>query len=712
MAEKAAAHAGYTLTWKDVSLDITSKGMGGTKSIRTLKSACGYAKPGESLAIIGPSGAGKTTLLDILAQQKNLGDISGEILVNGKVPDRFFGKRAGYIFTSMAHIPTMTVRETLLFAAECRMPRSATPEERVARVDEVIKNLRMTNAANTFVGDELIRGVSSGEKKRLEVGIEMVAKPKALFFDEPTSGLDDYGARFTMELVLDYVRRENVTVMVVIHQPCEAVFKLFDNCCLVGEQGRICYFGPISRCEEHFASFGYPTPPLTNPIEHYLDVMALDTGRAHEFFEKSPVYQENLREIARLNALEHPDVPHSDNLVERLPFDQFKLIWNRCWLRYRRNPSTSWGRAFLFILFAFIFGLMFLNLDPGLSGIRNRLSVASTLSFLPIFIAVAAVPQFLEDRELYIQEYNSAFYSLWPFWITYLVIEGLYTTVISTIQLVIIFFMCNGFPTSSFGPTFGMMIVQVWLATTVSQAWSAWSKTLFQAYTALWAGGLIFYAFSGTQADLNTVQPWIRWMADINYWRWSQQYIDYQVLKDYTYECPTTSSVSFITGVVGGYKTSLIKTIAASNDTAIVAGASQALTALNALTLMKSIPGNTTETSLTLDIIIAGLKNQTLPLYAAGTNLSSIDSLIPANSLYGAVGLIDTQLKANSSVFTAQPYCPFGNNGAEWLAAFRGIGGDQPAITNWAYFANIMLFLFFGTMTYCGLWFSRRYRKR
>jgi hypothetical protein len=70
-----------------------------------------------------------------------------------------------------------------------------------------------------------------------------------------------------------------------------------------------------------------------------------------------------------------------------------------------------------------------------------------------------------------------------------------------------------------------MMLVQMWLATSVAQAWSAWSKTLVQAYTALWAAGLIFYAFSGTQAPLGTVSPALRWMADINYWRWCLQFV-------------------------------------------------------------------------------------------------------------------------------------------------------------------------------------------
>ena len=171
--------------------------------------------------------------------------------------------------------------------------------------------------------------------------------------------------------------------------------------------------------------------------------------------------------------------------------------------------------------------------------------MASTFGFLSIYVAVASVPQFLEDRELYLQELDSAFYSTVPYWLTYLIIEGMFTTVITTIQVrcnrfsvstsvltpylcvsllptvihaqvVIIWFMA-GFEAQFFGPVYPMLLVQMWLATAVAQAWSAWSKTLVQAYTALWASGLIFFAFSGGQAALGNVSPALRWIADINY---------------------------------------------------------------------------------------------------------------------------------------------------------------------------------------------------
>jgi hypothetical protein len=87
---------------------------------------------------------------------------------------------------------------------------------------------------------------------------------------------------------------------------------------------------------------------------------------------------------------------------------------------------------------------------------------------------------------------------------------------IEIISAVIIWFMA-AFDPQYFGTVYAMMFLQFWLATAVSQAWASWCKTLVQAYTALWASGLIFYAFSGTQAPLGTVSPGLRWLADINY---------------------------------------------------------------------------------------------------------------------------------------------------------------------------------------------------
>lgn len=78
----------------------------------------------------------------------------------------------------------------------------------------------------------------------------------------------------------------------------------------------------------------------------------------------------------------------------------------------------------------------FPQLEDSVQGIRNRLSMTTTFAFLAIYVAVASVPQFLEDRELYLQELDTAFYFTWPYWLTYLLIEGIYCTIITTIVMV------------------------------------------------------------------------------------------------------------------------------------------------------------------------------------------------------------------------------------------------------------------------------------
>ncbi|KAI9008475.1 P-loop containing nucleoside triphosphate hydrolase protein [Hyaloraphidium curvatum] len=568
-AQTGSGQPGYTLTFENVNCTITTTSWfpRETKVVQqSLVDCSGFARPGESLAIIGPSGAGKTTLLgwllaNILSQRKSVGKITGEVLVNGEKPDMFYKKRLGHVAATMASISTMTVRETLVFAAECRMPRASTREERIARVDEVIAGLKLAEAQNTPIGDELIRGLSSGEKRRTEVATEMIARPRMLFLDEPTSGLDDFGARFTMETVLKFVKSENVCVIVVIHQPSEAVFRLFDQVMIICA-GRTCYFGRVATAENYFAGIGHPSAKLQNPIEHYrrlsqsvslrpllitvpslaVDVCSADPAATADAYGRSDLAKQNLAELARLKAQQFQPIRYSQHIVERPWYDQIALVGRRTLLRYYRNPATSWGRLFVFTILGLLFGIIFYQLGNNTTGMRNTLGVATTFTFLAVYVAIAAVPQFLEDRELYLQELDSAFYVTWPYWFTYLAIECVrgtmrrhasnsfaphrsnITTVITTIQILMIWPMA-GFPWAPFGHVYAMMLVQFWLATAVAQAWSAWCRTLVQAYTALWAAALIFYAFSGAMVPLGTVSPALRWLADVNYWRWCLQYV-------------------------------------------------------------------------------------------------------------------------------------------------------------------------------------------
>ncbi|KAI9020602.1 P-loop containing nucleoside triphosphate hydrolase protein [Hyaloraphidium curvatum] len=208
----------------------------------------------------------------------------------------------------MASIPTLTVRETLMFAAQCRMARTFTYAERSVRVDEVMGALDLRSVEDSRVGDELVRGISTGERKRMEVAIELVARPRILFLDEVTSGLDAYTARVTVDMVLGYAKLERVAVVCVLHQPSQSIFRMFDNCLLLSG-GRTCFFGPVADADDFFRIGGYVK---SGDVEQYLQTISDDPAGIANFYARSPLAAANegfIRRLLLLNQNGHDPEP-------------------------------------------------------------------------------------------------------------------------------------------------------------------------------------------------------------------------------------------------------------------------------------------------------------------------------------------------------------------------------------------------------------------
>lgn len=142
----------------------------------------------RSLRCLGPSGCGKSSLLDILADRKDPKGLTGRVLVDGLPPPPSFKYSVGYVVQDDIISGTLTVRENLMFSANVRLPGDLSHEERQDRVTKTIEDLGLESCAETKVGDETIRGVSGGERKRVCIGMELVLAPKILFLDEPTTG--------------------------------------------------------------------------------------------------------------------------------------------------------------------------------------------------------------------------------------------------------------------------------------------------------------------------------------------------------------------------------------------------------------------------------------------------------------------------------------------------------------------------------------------
>lgn len=154
----------------------------GGKDLHVLKGISGIIKAGQMTALMGSSGAGKSTLLDILAMRKTMGDIRGAVLINNKVQSmELMQSSSAYVMQENVFLSCLTVEETLYFAAQLRLPERWSKEEKDKRVQQILSVLALHPVADSFVGDEVRRGISGGQKKRLAIGIEIIHLPDILF---------------------------------------------------------------------------------------------------------------------------------------------------------------------------------------------------------------------------------------------------------------------------------------------------------------------------------------------------------------------------------------------------------------------------------------------------------------------------------------------------------------------------------------------------
>ncbi|KAI9478275.1 MAG: P-loop containing nucleoside triphosphate hydrolase protein [Benjaminiella poitrasii] len=253
-----------TLSFSDISYSVSSKTI--------LTDISGYVLPGQMLAVMGPSGAGKSSLLDILSRKHKRGVAAGKILMNGVIPTRRQFKRlTGFVDQDDSLMRTLTVRETLTYAALMRLPRTMSLRAKQKRVEDVIQELGLTKIADSKVGVAGQRGISGGEKRRVSIGKELVTSPSLLFLDEPTSGLDAYNAGVVMECLQKLAHDGKRTIIVTIHQPRSNIFKMFDSLMLL-TNGQLAYFGPASSCSTYFKDLGFPVPTDYNIADYLIDL--------------------------------------------------------------------------------------------------------------------------------------------------------------------------------------------------------------------------------------------------------------------------------------------------------------------------------------------------------------------------------------------------------------------------------------------------------
>ncbi|KAK1586377.1 hypothetical protein Q3G72_001998 [Acer saccharum] len=283
----------------------------------------GAVKPGRMTLLLGPPGSGKSTLLLALAGKldSNL-EKSGNVTYNGHHLHEFHVQRtSAYISQTDNHIPELTVRETLDFAARYQgssegfagymkdlthleKERKIRPSPEIdafmkassvggkkhsVSTDYVLKVLSLDVCSDTIVGNDMLRGVSGGQRKRVTTGEMVVGPRKTLFMDEISTGLDSSTTYQIVNCVRNFVHQMDATVLMALLQPAPETFDLFDDLVLLSE-GYVVYQGPRADALEFFESLGFKLPPRKG-VADFLQEVTSKKDQAQYWADHSKPYR-------------------------------------------------------------------------------------------------------------------------------------------------------------------------------------------------------------------------------------------------------------------------------------------------------------------------------------------------------------------------------------------------------------------------------------
>lgn len=206
---------------------------------------------GELIGILGPSGCGKSTLVKLLS-----GDIIptyGQISVDGKnffENLNIFLEYFAYVPQDDLLYPNLTVWENLWYRLQLRMPNFSAASLH-QKIDNILHQVNLTHQRNTLVGEFAHKNLSGGERKRLNIALELLFEPTLIICDEPTSGLSFTDAEQIVD-ILDALSQQGKIVLITIHQPNSSIFRKFDKVLLMDMGGKMVYYGPPEKSFDYF----------------------------------------------------------------------------------------------------------------------------------------------------------------------------------------------------------------------------------------------------------------------------------------------------------------------------------------------------------------------------------------------------------------------------------------------------------------------------
>ncbi|KAL5576928.1 hypothetical protein UlMin_018627 [Ulmus minor] len=442
----------------DMPAEMKAQGVPEDK-LQLLREVTGAFRPGVLTALMGVSGAGKTTLMDVLAGRKTGGYIEGDIRISGFPKNQeTFARISGYCEQNDIHSPQVTVKESLIYSAFLRLPKEVSNEEKMIFVEEVMELVELENLKDAVVGLPGVTGLSTEQRKRLTIAVELVANPSIIFMDEPTSGLDARAAAIVMRTVRNTVDTGR-TVVCTIHQPSIDIFEAFDELVLMKRGGQLIYSGPIGRNSHKLIEYFEEIPgvpkikPKYNPATWMLEVSSMSAEVRlkmdfAEYFKSSALYQRNSTLVKELST---PPAGAKDlyfaTQFSQSSWGQFKSCLWKQWMTYWRSPDYNLVRNLFTLACALMLGSVFWKVGTKKESTTDLTMIIGAMYASVMFVGInncsTVQPIVAIERTVFYRERAAGMYSALPYAFAQMIAEIPYIFVQTTYYTLIVYSMVN-----------------------------------------------------------------------------------------------------------------------------------------------------------------------------------------------------------------------------------------------------------------------------
>ncbi|KAL1794536.1 hypothetical protein ACET3X_007957 [Alternaria dauci] len=524
----------------------------GRPPVRTLlDDFSGCIRPGEMVLVLGRPGSGCSTFLKMIGNQRyGFEEITGDVTYGGTDAEEMRKKYRSEVLYNPEedlHYATLKVKDTLRFALKTRTPGKESRKEGESRKDYVNEFLRVVtklfwieHTLGTKVGNELIRGVSGGEKKRVSIAEAMVTKASVQSWDNSTKGLDASTALEYVQSLRSLTNMAQISTAVALYQAGESLYDLFDKVLLIHE-GRCCYFGPTEKAADYFKNLGFVQPERWTTSDFLTSVtddherqikegwenriprtgaafgeafvnseQANDNLAEIEEFEKETKRQAEERNEARTKATKKKNFTISfPAQVVACTDRQFRVMVG--------DPQSLVGKWGGILFQALIVGSLFFNLQNTAQGVFPRGGVIFYMLLFNSLLALAELTSAFESRPILLKHKTFSFYRPAAYAIAQTLIDVPQVLVQVFIFDIVVYFMANLQRTAS---QFFISLLFLWITTMTMYAFFravgalVGSLNVATRITGVALQAIIVY--TGYLIPPAKMHPWFSWLRWIN----------------------------------------------------------------------------------------------------------------------------------------------------------------------------------------------------